>query len=139
LLLVTCYLLLIDPLPVVELQDVAFLDRIEAVKGDAALVAGLHLSHVVREALERRTLCFADDLGAALDVDRVVTQQRTVKHHAAGHVADAADLENLAHHGVSVDHVAEDGLQHAGDRLLQVVDDVVDDRVQTYLDLLLLG
>ena len=46
---------LVDALAVVELDDVAFLKVVEALERDAALVAGLDLAHVVREAAQADT------------------------------------------------------------------------------------
>src|SRR5688500_18446509 len=65
--------------------------------------------------------------------------QRAFGDLTAGDVAEAADLEDLAHDCLTVRNVTVDRLQHALQRLLDVLDQVVDDAVLPDLDVLLLS
>ena len=98
----------------VELEDVAFRDGVEALQGDAALVAVLHLAHVLLEAAQAGAARLGQLFAVAHDADEVVAQERAVRDVAAGDVTEAADTKYLAHLGVAVDYVGEDGLEHAG-------------------------
>ena len=60
-------------------------------------------------------------------------------HLAAGHGADLGDAEGLADLGLALVDFLEHRREQAGHGLLDLVGQVVNDRVQADVDLLLLG
>ena len=82
-------------------------------------------------------------------IDDVVAQQPRLRvarardpalgDHAAGDGAELRRLEDVAHLRRADPHFLERRLEQAGHRLLHLVDDVVDDRVQADVHLLAIG
>src|SRR5688572_4807201 len=107
---------------------------------DAALEPGLHFLHVVLHAAERfdREI-LGDDLAVANEADLAAALDVPVGDEAAGDVAELGHLEHLPHFHMAVQLLADFRLEQAGERLLQVVEDLVDDAVQPDLDAPLLG
>src|ERR671933_2428604 len=72
-----------DLLGPVRLQDVAFLEVVEVVEGDAALVALGYLAHVVLEALERGDRAVVDDRAPPQQAHVRVAGDPALRHHEA--------------------------------------------------------
>src|SRR5712691_9831803 len=113
----------------VDLELVADPEIVVALHRHAAFESGLHLAHVVLEALERIDLARMHDHVVAQHPHQRVTAHQALEHHATGHCADLGDLEYLAH----VDEPEYVFLffrrQHSRERRLHFVDGVVDDVV----------
>src|SRR5665648_102299 len=78
------------------LDGVAFVDVLEALDADAALIARLHGLHVVLEAPERMDLALEHNGTLPDDAHLIVTRDLTVLHEAAGDGAELRDFEQLA-------------------------------------------
>src|SRR5688572_8890889 len=74
----------------VHLELVALLHVVEAADRQAALEPGLHLTHVVLEALERVELAVVDDDVVAQHADARAATDDAFEHVAAGDRADLA-------------------------------------------------
>src|SRR5207247_7759354 len=101
---------------------------------DATLEAGLDFAGVLldpAERLDREVL--GNDGAAAREPDLAAALDVPVGDEAAGDVAEAADLEHLADLDVSVELFADLRREQAGKRLLEVVEDLVDDAVEQHL------
>src|SRR6266496_4199974 len=115
----------------VGLDLVTFLDVLEVLQTDAALEAGRDGAHVLLEA--------------AQGVDPPVVHDHAVAHQSgpgpavdiaggdvgARHHADPRHPEGLPHLGGAELPLLELGRQHALERLVDVLDELVDDRVET--------
>src|SRR5215831_4741276 len=112
----------------VHLQDVALGEVVEAVQDDAALEAVTDFVHVVFEAAQGGDVAFPDLLAAALHANAVAAVNHAIGDRAARHGATAG-LDRLADHGVAVDDLLVAWLEHAGEHLLDVFDQCVDDAV----------
>src|SRR5687768_13165211 len=122
------------------LEPVADLDVVVALELDAALEAALDVLHVFLHAAERVDReVFRDHLAVADQADLAAALDVAVGDHAAADVADLADLEDLAYLGVAVQLLADLRLEQSAQRLLEVVEDLVDHAVQADLDAALLG
>src|SRR5688572_26844701 len=125
----------LDLLADVRLQPVADLDVVVVRQLDAALEAALDVLHVFLDAAERLDReVFGDHLAVADQADLAAALDVAIRHHAPADVADLADLEHLADLGVAVQLLAHFRLEQAAERLLQVVEDLVDHAVQPDLD-----
>src|SRR5256886_3574576 len=123
----------------VGLDDVALLEVLEVAEADAAFEALLHLTGVVLEPLERRDRAIPDDDAVAQETHPRAACDHAVLHVAARHPADTRDREHLADLGVARDDFLELGLEHADQRLLHVLEHLVDDFVEAQVDALGLG
>src|SRR5689334_12646250 len=119
-----------------RLEPVAFLQIAPAVERDAALEALLDFAHVVLETLERRVATGPQRFAAAHEPDLVLTRHLAGLHHAAGDRDALRQLEDLTDLGDTVDDFFQFRLEHALERALHVLDGLVDDVVETDLDLL---
>src|SRR5690606_10764387 len=117
----------------VALDLVADLDVVVVLDADAALGAGTHLVDVILEAAQRLQRALEDDHVVAQDADRVVASNRALDDKAAGDLADLRRLEHLAHFRKTDDLLAGLRGEHARERLLDLVDGVVDDRVVVHV------
>src|SRR5437764_12883024 len=122
----------------VELQDVAVLEVLEVLEAYAALVPRGDLTHVVLEAAQGRHGRVGNDHAVAEQPDLLPARRLAFLHVAACDGADLRDLERRPHLRASGDLLGEDGLEHAFERGLDVLDQLVDDLVRTDLDAALL-
>src|SRR5579864_526800 len=128
-----------DFLPYVSLDEVSRLDVLEPIEANAAVEARAHLGDVVLEAPQRRDLALVDHPVVPHQPDRGVARDEPLDHVAAGHRSHLRHLEGVADLGAADRDLAEGGLEQAGHRLAQLVEQLVDDGVQPDVDLLLLG
>src|SRR5688572_1317827 len=124
-------------LELVGLDEVVHLQRIVALEPDAALEALLDLADVVLEALERGDAPVPDHVVVADQAHLRGALDRARHDVAAGDRAGLRQGEDVAHLGRAGDRLLDLRLEHAGERLLQVVDRLVDDLVEADVDLLL--
>src|SRR5262249_34188193 len=112
-------------------DDVADLDVTEAIEADAALRAGLDLADVVLEAAETGDLALPDRRAVADAAGLRVAASRdaTVRHEAAGDRAGLRRLEDRLYPGRAEARLLERRLEKADHGFLNLVGDVVDDRV----------
>src|SRR5579864_6875982 len=121
-----------------DLDDVAHLDVVEPVEADAALEPRPNLAHVVLETAEAADLPLPDD-GAVARQSRLgvaAARDPAVGHQAAGDRPRLRRLEDLLHARGPQARFLERRLEQAGHGLLDLVRDVVDDRVLADVDLL---
>src|SRR4030042_2983900 len=83
----------------VGLQEVALLEVLELLQGDAALQVLLDLGGVVLQALERGHAPLVDDLLVADDPNLGVAADLAVRHQTAGDLTDLGDLEHFTDFG----------------------------------------
>src|SRR3954468_16862121 len=121
-----------------DLEDVADLHVVEVLEMEAALEALLDLAGVVLEALERVDHRRIDDSAVPDDAHLRVPADEPVRDHATGDRADPRRAECLAHLGLADRLLRLDGGEHADERLLDVLRQLVDDVVRAYLDTLAL-
>ena len=128
-----------DFLDVVALDDVADAHVLVVLEGHAAFLAGLHLRDLVLEALERRELALVHDDIVADEPHMRAALHDAVGDPAARDVADLGDVEDLEDLRVAEHRLAQGRRQHAGQRRLHVIHQIVDDVVVADLDAGLLG
>ena len=128
----------LDLARLVGLENVAFLDVVEVVEQDAALEALGDLSCVLLEALELRDRRVVDHGSVAHDAHLRAPPHDARCDHAAGDRAEPRDLEEGAHLGLADDLLGLDGGEHADERLLDVLGELVDDAVGADVDALAL-
>src|SRR4051812_43870130 len=104
----------------VELEDIGFLEGIEAFERNTALKTRLDLADVVLEAAQALAFRLGNRLAGTQHADLVGPVEGAIEDHAAGDIAAAADFKDLADLGMAVDHVLEDGREHPLDRLFHV-------------------
>src|SRR5258707_846273 len=121
-----------------RLDDIPDLDVVVPLEHDAALETGRDLADVVLDAPQRRDRALPDRLGAAEEPGLRAASDDPVHDHAAGdrRLVRGEDLADL---GVPEDALDHFGLEHPGEGLLHVVEQLVDDLVLAYVDLGLLG
>src|SRR4029077_18408979 len=85
----------LDGFDVEAFDDVALLHVLVVGERHAALLAGLHLAHLVLETLERRKLAFVDHDIVADEAHPRAAAHDTVGDAAAGNLADLGDREDL--------------------------------------------
>src|SRR5579884_344048 len=68
-----------------------------------------------------------------------VAAYETILYIASCHSTHLADAERLPHFGVALDRLLENRLQQTGHGHLHLIDQLINDRVQANIDLLLLG
>src|SRR5690606_23958597 len=112
------------------LDLVADLEVVEAGDVEAALEALAHLADVVLEALQAAELALVDLDAVAHHAHAATAVDRALRDVAARHRPDPRDLEELAHLG----HTEQDFLllrrEHAFQRVLNILDRLVDDVVE---------
>ena len=129
----------LDLARLVRLEDVAFLDVVEALEQDPALEALGDLARVLLEPLQLRDRRVVDDRAVADDAHLRVAADDAGGDHAAGDRAEPRDLEERPHLGLADDLLGLDGREHADERLLDVLGQLVDDAVGADVDALALG
>src|SRR5712691_8589391 len=129
----------LDLTRLVRLEHVALFDVVEALEQDAALEALLDLAHVVLDAPQRRDRRLVDDGAVPHDAHLRPPADDTARDHAAGDRADARRAEQRAHLGLAERRLGLDRFQHADERLLDVLGQLVDDAVRADLDADALG
>src|SRR5262245_10673496 len=118
----------------VKLDDVVLLIAIEVLQRDAALEASCDLAHIVLKALQTVGARLDQLLAAAQDPHLIVAMYCPVEDHAACDITSPRDAEDLTNFGVTVDDIAKHRLEHALERLFDVLDQVVDHAVIADLD-----
>src|SRR3954454_5449127 len=119
------------------LDGVADLDVVERSQADTALEALADLGGVVLEPLERLDRqVVPDDLAATRHAGLRVPADEARPHDRAGDVAELRRAEDLAHLGGTELHLLVLRLEHALEGRLDVVDRLVDDRVEAHVDAL---
>src|SRR6185437_2169889 len=88
-----------NPLRHKRLDHIIRLHVGEVPKGHAAFEATFHLAGIVLEPLQRLDLTRIDDYAIAQQAHFAVSRQHSVQHHAASHVADLGDPENVPDFG----------------------------------------
>src|SRR5687767_7427441 len=121
----------------VRLDDVADLDVVR-VERDAALEPRGDLAHVVLHAAQRLDVPVVPDLATAQQ-PRLRTAAHDAVEHAAAGDRGLAGGEDLPHLGVADDGLDHHWLEHPGERLLDVVEQLVDDLVHAHVDIGLIG
>src|SRR4051812_31836985 len=119
------------------LDGVADLDVVERPQSDTALEALADLGGIVLEPLERLDRqVVPDDLATTRDARLRVPSDETRPDARAGDVAELRRPEDLAHLGRTELHLLVLRLEHALEGCLDVVDRLVDDRVEAHVDAL---
>src|SRR5690606_4255374 len=106
---------------------------------DAALVAGRDLANVVLEAAQARDLALVDHGVVTQQTRERAAHDLAVDHARARDHAGAADAEGLTHLGAAHRALANRRLEHALERLADLIDGIVDDRVEPHVDAFALG
>src|SRR5450756_1710546 len=124
----------------VRLDHVIDLDVVERPQPDAALVTVADLGRIVLEPLERVDgEALAHHLGAPQHPGSRAAADDARPHERTGDVAEPAGAEHLAHLcGTELDLLVL-RLEHALEGRLDVVDRLVDHRVEAHVDALALG
>src|SRR5262249_50248015 len=117
-------------------DHVAFLYVIEVGDVDAAFHAVAHLAGVVFEALERADLAFVDLYAVAHQPDLGLALDHAIEHVAAGNRSGLGHAEGLAHLGPAQVGFLDDRLEQAGHGFLDLVLQLINDRMQPDIDLL---
>src|SRR5438105_10342572 len=115
-------------------DDVADLDVVVAFEHDAALETGGDLADIVLHPTERGDRAFPDGLLAPDEAGLRAAPDEAVGHHAARD-RRLVGGEDLAHLSVPEDALDHLRLEHAGESLLDVVEQLVDDLVLANVDL----
>src|SRR5262249_28107307 len=118
----------------VALEHVAFLHVVEAVEEDSALEAFTDLAHIVLEALQLRDRSLVDHGSVADDPHARAAANDTARDHAAGDRSEPRHLEERTHLRLAQRLLLLDRPEHADERLLDVVREVVDHTVRPDLD-----
>ena len=123
-----------DFLDIEALDDVADLDVGVVLERHTALEAFANFLDLVLEALERLERAFVDHDVVAQQADLGTTANDTFGDHAAADLAHLGDIEDFANLRIAEELLLERRRKQALERLLHVVDDVIDDRVVADLD-----
>src|SRR5262249_46499880 len=118
---------------------VALLDVVVAVELDTALEAGAHFLGVVFHTPEAGEFAGPDRLAVADQPAGPGALDQAVADETAGDRADLRDLERLPHRRVALDDFLLDRLEHAFERLADLIDHVVDDLVGADIHAALFG
>src|SRR6185503_1755519 len=121
----------------VRLDDVADLDVVR-VERDAALETGGDLAHVVLHSAQRLDVPVVHAAAAAQEARLSTATHDTVEHATAGD-RRLAGGEDLLDFGVADHCLDHHRLEHAGECLLHVVEQLVDDLVLANVDARLIG
>src|ERR671924_793066 len=122
-----------------DFEDVADLHVVEVREVDAALEALLDLARVVLEALQRVDRRLVDDGPLAEDAHLRAAPDEAARDHATGDRADPRGPERLANLGLADRLLGRDRPEHADERLLDVLGELVDAPVGADLDAPALG
>src|SRR2546430_8052057 len=118
----------------VALDDVADQDIVLVVEHDAALETDGDFTSVVLHAPERSDLAVVDR-GASAKKSRLRAAAYKAVDHARARDRGLAGGEDLQHLGVAEKRLDHLRLEHSGERLLHVLEQLVDDFVLTNVDL----
>src|SRR5688572_2568598 len=121
----------------VRLDDVADLDVVR-VERDAALETRGDLAHVVLHTAQRLDVAVMSGFAATKE-PRLHTAAHDAIEYAAARDGGLAGSEDLPHLGVADDGLDHHRLEHPGERLLDVVEQLIDDLVHTHVDVGLIG
>ena len=110
----------------------------EVVEADAAFEARLHLLHVVFEAAQTRDFPVVDEVAVAPDPCLGADPDRTGFNHAAADFRPLREFDDLQDLRFADRFLALFRLEFAGERIGDVLEQLVDDAVQADFDLLLL-
>ena len=105
------------------------LDIVEVVQADTALEAGLDITNVILEALERENRAGVHDNAVAQQADAAVAVDLAVLHIAAGNRTDMRDLEHIAHEDGRCDLFLDFGTEHALKRIAHILG-TLDDKIE---------
>src|SRR5262245_51215437 len=122
-----------------RLDDVAFLDVVVALETDTALDPLANLARIVFEALEAHELARPHDHAVAHQTHIGGALDDAFAHDAARHRAHLADAEHLTHGSLAELLLDLGRREQTLHRVLHVVDDFVDDAVESNLDAVVLG
>src|SRR5690606_19520371 len=115
--------------PLEDLDTVTDTHIVVVFHTDTAFHAVAHFGDVILEAAQRFQLTLVDDHVFAQYTDRTVAVHGTFDDHTAGHGAELGRTEHVTHLGDTEDLLAHIAAQHAGQGLLDVIDDLVDHAV----------
>src|SRR5512146_1512576 len=121
-----------------RLEDVALAQVVEVLEHDPALEARAHLADVVLDAAQRGDRRLVDDGPVAHDAHLRVRADDAARDVAARDHADARGAEEGAHLDLADRLLGRDRGEHADERLLDVLRQLVDDAVRADLDALAL-
>src|SRR3954447_13233412 len=79
-----------------------------------------------------------DNLSIPLHPDLIVATDRSITDVAARDSSDLADSEDFAHFGMTLDGLLVHGFQQASHCEADFINQLIDDAVEPYIDLLLL-
>ena len=118
-----------DLLELIALDDVAYLIFAEVAELDAAFQTGTHLFHVVLESAQRRNSAVVNRLAFPQYASAGDAGDATIGYETTGDNA-SAQLENLFHFGVTDDGFSMFGIEQAGHRFFELVDQFINDAVK---------
>src|SRR5881392_3109696 len=84
------------------LDNIAFLELVEPIDADTALVARLDFAHIILESAKALDSSLEQLLAASKDADLGVAGDRARRHVAARDLSRPSDLEYLADLGVAL-------------------------------------
>src|SRR5581483_7256452 len=117
-----------------SLDDVADLDVLELLDGDAALEALPDLGNVIFEVAQRGNFALVDHAVVAQQTHARGPGNDSVDDHAAGDRPGLRHLERLADFGATLELLLEFWFQKSGHGRFDLVDQVVDDGVEPDVD-----
>ena len=120
-------------------DDVAFLDVVAVGETDTTLEVGCHFLHVVLETLQGVDFAREDDNAVANQAGLVGALNLTVDDISTGNVTHLGDVVNLAHFDSSCDFFLDDWFEHALHGFLDFFNGIVDDRVETNVNTIVLS
>ena len=109
----------------ITLNNIADFDVVETLYRAAALKAVVDFLYIVLEALELLDVAFYDEHVVAVDAELAAADNLTIEHIATGNVAHACDFEYLADFALAHVDLLILGREHALERRLHVVEEVV--------------
>ena len=129
----------LDLFGAIAFDNVADLDVLVTVDANAALVALLDRLDIVFEAAQRGNLALVDDLGVTNNAHLVIAGDFALGDVATGNIADLRNAEHVADLGRTGVFVDEFRRQHTDTSCVDVFNRLVDNAIQTNVDLLMLG
>src|SRR5205085_10743040 len=126
-----------DLLDDVALDLVADLYVVEVLQTDAALVALAHLGHVVLHAPQGGDAALPRDDAVSDEARARVASDDAVQNAATRHGSDLRNLEGLEDFGLAQNLLLLDLVEHADHGGANLLLDLVDDRVEAYVNVLL--
>src|SRR5262249_33918718 len=118
------------------LNHVAFLDVVKVADGDTAFHAVADFAGIVFEAFERRDFSFINLHAVAHQTNIGVALDDAIEHIASGHGADLGYAEGLAYFSAALIGFLDDRLEQASHGFLDLVLQLVNNRVQADVDFL---